>query len=74
MGKYYIAHYINKDGDKTRGDWKLSEAELEEEKLRYEKVPHLKMRQVETACIGKDEVEKLTKEHNMTIGEVLNCL
>ena len=74
MEKYYIAHYINKDGDKTRGDWKLSESELEEEKVRYENIRHLQMRQIQTACISKEEVEKLAKEHNMTIEEVLNCL
>jgi hypothetical protein len=74
MEKYYIAYYLNKDGHKTRGDWKLNEDELEEEKKRYEKVPHLQMRQIQTACIDRNEVEKMAKEHDMTIGEILSCL
>jgi len=72
--KYFIAFYRDINDDETKGEWRLSEDELEAERIHYEKIPHLKMKQIKTASIDKTTVEKIANENKMTIVEVLECV
>jgi hypothetical protein len=74
MKKYFINFYKDKYGDKVKGEWKLSEEEAEEEKDSYLYRVKLELHWTHMAAIEHDKVVEIANEHNMTIGEVLECV
>jgi len=74
MEKYYIGFYTTNGKDKIRGTWKTSEAEVREEA--ESTLFKIKLGQTLTGVgsIDKVEVEKIAKEHNLSIEETLDCL
>lgn len=74
MGKYYINFYTDEKNSKVKGNWKLTEKEAEEEKDSYLYKVKLNLRWRQMAAIEKSVVEEMAKEHNMSIGEVLECV
>ena len=74
MEKYYIGFYTSDGKDKIKGQWKLSEEEVQQEadsNLYKNKLGYILTAK---ASIPKGEVEKIAKEKNLSIGDVLSCV
>lgn len=69
--KYYLAHYTDINGDNTKGQWSLTEEDMNDEITRMEKVPHLQMRHSNTLSVDQKQVKDLAKANNMTVQDIL---
>jgi hypothetical protein len=74
MEKYYIGFYTSDGKDKIKGNWKLSEEEVQQEADSVLFRHQLGYILTAKASIPKEEVEKIAKEKNLSIGDVLSCL
>lgn len=70
--KYFINFYIDENGEKVRGNWKLTEEETDIERNSHLYKNRLGLRWKHTASISRSEVDRIAKEHDMSIGDVLN--
>jgi hypothetical protein len=74
MDKYYIAFYTSDGKDKIKGQWKLTEDEAREEANSYLYQTKLGYTLTSIASIPKATVEEMTKERNMSVGDILSCI
>jgi hypothetical protein len=72
--KYYINFYRDKNGQKVKGNWKLSEEEVDTEKDSYLYKNKLELKWEQTAAIKHSEVEKIAEEHGISIADVLDSV
>jgi hypothetical protein len=74
MEKYYINFYRDERGSKIKGNWKLTEEAVNEEKNSSLYKYKLGLVWTQTAAIERCEVEKIAKDNNMSIADVLSCI
>lgn len=74
MEKYYIGFYTSDGKDKIKGNWKLSEEDVQLEADSYLYKNKLGYTLTAKASIEKEKVEKIAKDRNMTVAEVLSCI
>lgn len=69
--KIYIAFYRDGDGNPTRGEWKQSNEDIEEEKTRYRRAHY---RWTETSTLSKESLIDMGKELNMSLAKILKSI
>ena len=68
---YHLARYTDVNGDNTKGQWCLTKQDLEDERIKMEKVPHLKMHQTKTISVKRKQVKDLAEKNNMEMADIL---
>ena len=72
--KYWINFYTKTGKEKIIGQWHLTQDDADDEATSNLYANKLGYTRTDTASIARIEVEKMAKEHDMTVVEILSSL